>query len=186
ALADQLLGGQVEDLEVVGGVAQLGPLEAQPAHVLLDRADEGGVFLGRVGVVEAQVAGAAELLGDAEIQADRLGVADVQVAVGLRREPGADRGVLAAGQVLADDLADEVVARGLGGRRGGGGGRVWVMSDACRGSRRTSVAGGPGIGGPGPAGPPLSLVVWPLSPIVGTTLAKHPSRTTGIPQSALS
>ena len=45
------------------------------------------VFLRRVGVVEAQVAEAAELRGDAEIQADRLGVADVQVAVRLGRKP---------------------------------------------------------------------------------------------------
>src|SRR5690606_33522404 len=63
----------------------------------------------RVGVVETQVAAAAELLGDAEVQADRLGVADVQVTVGFGREAGADRIVLAAGQVVADDLPDEVM-----------------------------------------------------------------------------
>src|SRR3546814_4904743 len=54
--------------------------------------------------------------GDAEVQADRLGVADVQVAVGLGREAGADGGMLPVGQVLADDLADEVLL--FGGRRG--------------------------------------------------------------------
>ena len=109
ALADQLLAGQVQDLEVVGGVAQVVPVEAEPAHVVLDRADVLGVFLGRVGVVQAQVALAAEFAGDAEIQADRLGVADVQVAVGFRREAGLDGRVLAAGEVLANDLPDEVV-----------------------------------------------------------------------------
>src|SRR5690606_35394404 len=60
-----------------------------------------------------------------EVQADRLGVADVQIAVGLGREARADRGVLAAGQVVADDLADEilpgcVLAAGLDLRGGGG------------------------------------------------------------------
>ena len=96
-------------------MAQLRPLKAQPAHVVLDGGDELGVFLGRIGVVEAQVADAAELAGDAEVQADRLGMADVQVAVGFGRETGVDDRVLAAGQVLADDLADEVVL--LAGRR---------------------------------------------------------------------
>src|SRR5690606_27949802 len=121
ALADQLLGGQVEHAEVVRGVAQAGPLEAQPAHVVLDRLHELRVFLFRIGVVEAQVTQPAELLGDAEVQADRLGVADVQVAVGLGRKAGPDRGMLPAGQVVADDLADEVLLAG-GGRCG-----------ACRG-----------------------------------------------------
>jgi hypothetical protein len=41
------------------------------------------LFLLRVGVVEAQVAGAAVVRGQAEIQADRLGVAEMQVAVRL-------------------------------------------------------------------------------------------------------
>src|SRR5207237_8130834 len=55
-----------------------------------------------------------ELLGDAEVQADGLGVPDVEVAVRLRWEARlhpATEG--AAGDVLADELADEV-----GGRRG--------------------------------------------------------------------
>ena len=52
----------------------------------LDGIDVLVLLLGRVGVVVAQVALAAVLCGDAEVQADRLGVADVQVAVGLRRE----------------------------------------------------------------------------------------------------
>ena len=52
---------------------------------------------------------AAEFGGDAEVQADRLGVADVQVAVGFGREARA-HGRLAAGlDILADDLADEVL-----------------------------------------------------------------------------
>jgi len=112
ALANQLLGGTVVHLEVVRGVAQFRPFEAQPAHVVLDRRDELGIFLRRVGVVEAQVAQAAEFAGDAEVQADRLGVADVQVAVGLGGEACADRRMFPAGEVLADDLADEVLLFG--------------------------------------------------------------------------
>jgi hypothetical protein len=43
------------------------------------------LLVGRVRIVEAQVAAAAELLGSAEVQADRLRVADVEVAVRSRR-----------------------------------------------------------------------------------------------------
>ena len=89
--ADQMLGPLVELLEIVGGVAEMvAPIEAQPAHVALDGVDVLLLLLRRVGVVEAQVAAAAELLGDAEIEADRLGVADVEVAVRLRRKAGDD------------------------------------------------------------------------------------------------
>ena len=88
---DQLLGALIELLEVVGGVVlAVAPVEAEPADVLLDGVDVLDVFLDRVGVVEAQVAAAAELGGDAEVEADGLGVADVQVAVGLGRKAGDD------------------------------------------------------------------------------------------------
>jgi hypothetical protein len=81
----------VELLEVVRRVVEvLAPVEPQPADVGLDGVDELLLFLHRVGVVEAQVAAAAELAGDAEVEADRLGVADVQVAVRLRGEAGDD------------------------------------------------------------------------------------------------
>ncbi len=112
ALAHQLLGAQVEGLEVVRGVQQHVPLEAEPAHVLLDRAHVLEVLLDRIGVVEAQVADAAELGRHAEIEADALGVADVQVAVGLGREARGDAAAVAAGGAVLDhDLADEVVRR---------------------------------------------------------------------------
>ena len=45
-----------------------------------------GLFLFGIGVVEAQVAFAAEFGGEAEVQADGFGVADVQIAVRLRGE----------------------------------------------------------------------------------------------------
>ena len=89
-------------------VEMLAPIEAEPAHVALDRVDVFLLFLGRIGVVEAQVTAAAEFLGDPEIQADRLGVADVQVAVGLRRKPGDDGLVPLRIQVGLDDVADEI------------------------------------------------------------------------------
>ena len=53
-----------------------------------------------------------KLLGDAEIEADGLGVADVQVAVGLGRKAGHNPAVLARGQVVGDDLADKIQGTG--------------------------------------------------------------------------
>jgi hypothetical protein len=87
--------------------------------------------------------------GDAEVQADRLGVADVQVAVGFGREAGADGGMLAAGEVVAHDLADEILLAGRRGVRGialggGGVGGRWggrgVVHGARIGGKTTSLA----------------------------------------------
>ena len=64
----------------------LAPIEAEPAHVLDDRIDIFLLFLGRVGVVEAQMTPAAKLLGGAEVQTNGLGMADMQIAVRLRRK----------------------------------------------------------------------------------------------------
>ena len=87
----------------------LAPIEAEPAHVALDGVDIFLLFLGRVGVVEAQMTAAGKFLGDAEVEADRLGVADMQIAVRLRREAG-DHGLVPAGcEIGANDVADEVL-----------------------------------------------------------------------------
>ena len=121
---DELDGPLVQLLEVVGGEVQvLAPVEPQPADVGLDGVDVLLLFLHRVGVVEAQMAAAAELAGDAEVEADRLGVADVEVAVGLRREAGDDAAVPPLAEVGGDDLADEVAALGRVRRRGAHSGR---------------------------------------------------------------
>jgi hypothetical protein len=89
----------------------LAPGEPEPAHVALDGVDILLLFFGRVGVVEAQVAAPAELLGDAEIQADRLGVADVEVAVWFGREAGHHPGMALGVEVGLNDVADEVPPR---------------------------------------------------------------------------
>ena len=104
----QEFGPLVELLEIVRGVVLLGPVEAQPVDVLLDGVDILGVLLHGVGVVEAQVGLAAVLLRQSEINAYRLGVADVQVAVGFRRKTGLDRGVGAILQTLFDNLLKKI------------------------------------------------------------------------------
>lgn len=59
-------------------------------HVFTDGIHVFGIFLHRIGIVEAQVAQPAVLLRQPEVDADGFGVADVQIAVRLRREPGVD------------------------------------------------------------------------------------------------
>ena len=110
--ADQMLRPRVELLEIIGGMKEIpAPIEAEPAHVALDGVDIFLRFLGRIGVVETQIAVAAEFLGDAEIQTDRFGVADVQIAVRLRRKTGDDGFVPAGSKVSPNDVADEIVTR---------------------------------------------------------------------------
>ena len=74
------------------------PGEAEPAHVLLDGVDVLDVLLDRVGVVEAQVAVAAMFGRDAEVEADGLGVADVEVAVGFGRKARDDAAAVDSGR----------------------------------------------------------------------------------------
>jgi hypothetical protein len=69
-------------------------------------------------VVEAEMAVPAVLGGVAEVDPERLGVADVEIPVRLGREPRDDAAVPAIRpHVLLEEGADEVAGR-LGGRRG--------------------------------------------------------------------
>src|SRR5699024_6562453 len=61
-----------------------------------------------VGIVKPQVELAAVGLGDHIVDVDRLGRADVQIAVRLRREPGMNLLHLAFGQVGVDNLGNEI------------------------------------------------------------------------------
>src|SRR5262249_21771763 len=92
------------------------PLKAQPFDVRHDRVYVLGLFLFRIRVIEAQVGAAAELVRQAEIQADGLGVPDVEVTIRLRRKARPNAPVVLAGlQVVDEDIADEV--GGTGGLR---------------------------------------------------------------------
>src|SRR5262249_9502381 len=110
--------------------------EAQPAHVALDRGDVLDVFLGRIGVVVTQVAGALVVTRDPEVQAERLRVADGEIAVGVGGEPRRGLGVPPRGQILVDDVADEVVAFG----RHDAGSLPARATDAAASTRRLSAA----------------------------------------------
>ena len=91
-------------------------MEAEPLDVFLDRVDVLSLFLLGIRVVEAQVRMAAEFVGESEVEADRLGVADVQISVGLGRKAGLHPAVVFIGlQVVENDVAYEVGRARLGG-----------------------------------------------------------------------
>ena len=114
AFADHLHGPVVELAEVVGGVENGVLFEAEPVDVVDDGIDVFLFFLFGVGVVEAEIGFAVELGGEAEVQADGFGVADMQVAVGLRGKTGVNASAVFVGfKIFKDDVADEI------GRAGG-------------------------------------------------------------------
>src|ERR1700722_13367391 len=81
--------------------------------VFLDSVDVLGFFLLGIGVVEAQIGLASKLIRQSKIKKNGLGVADVEIAVGLGRKAGLDLGVakFLGAHVFGDDFAEEV---GLG------------------------------------------------------------------------
>src|SRR5215813_1044982 len=112
---DELLRPAVQLLEIVAGVIEVwAPVEAEPSHVVHDGVDVFLALLGGVRVIEAQVATTAVITRESEVDADSLGVPDVQVTVRLGRKPSHDLAGEATGAVVVlDDLADEVGARSL-------------------------------------------------------------------------
>ena len=109
ALQDAPFGKVPKILEIVGSIDLLAPFEAEPLDVLLDGADILHVFLLGIGVVHAQVAGAAELAGGAEIHGDGFGVTDMQIAVGLGREACLQSAAVeSVGQILFYPLFYEI------------------------------------------------------------------------------
>ena len=108
AFLDELDGPEVELVEIIAGIKDIGPLEPQPAYVLLDGVYIFGVFLHGIGVVETQVGLAAILLGKAKIETDRLGMTDVQIAVGLGGEARENGLVGALSEPLFDDFFQKI------------------------------------------------------------------------------
>ena len=113
---DKLFGKGVNLVVVVAGeVFAALPFKAEPLHVFTDGVHVFHVFLGGVRVVKAQVRDAAEILVlvcRTEIQADGLGVSDVDVAVGFGRKTGVHALALARGEVVNDNVLYKI--RGFG------------------------------------------------------------------------
>ena len=108
-LLDQLAGKRVQLVEVVRCVAKFIPLKSEPGDVGLYGIDILFTLLRRISIVKAKIAGSVELFRYAEIQADRLHMANVKIAVRLWRKSCFDLAiVLADFQIFSDDIPDEI------------------------------------------------------------------------------
>ena len=86
--ANQFERPLIKLIEIVGGIAQLVPLAAQPTNIFYDGAHELlFLFLG-IRIVKPQVEPAPEGLREPVIQSHRFRVTDMQIAVRLGRKPG--------------------------------------------------------------------------------------------------
>ena len=109
ALFDQLHRRLVHLPEIIGGEEQpVLPVRPQPLDVLLDGFHEFDVLLGGVGVIEAHVEFAVVLPGQAVVQKYALGMSDMQVAVGLRREAGVHGLTCPLRQILVYDHFNKI------------------------------------------------------------------------------
>ena len=101
--------------------------QLKPSHCTASRMEStySWFFLLGVGVVKAHVADAAVVARQAEVQADALGVAHVQVAVGFGREAGADLGRVGLAGVVEGGITRAAAPLALG---VGAGGEVFSMT----------------------------------------------------------
>ena len=109
SLLDEPYGKVPELLEIVAGIIHIRPLEPHPLDVTLNTLNILGVLLLGIGIVETQITDTAVLLGNAEVEGNSLGMTDVQITVGLRRETCLNPlSVLAFCQVIYHYLFHEV------------------------------------------------------------------------------
>src|SRR5260370_6322429 len=109
AILDQFDGPLVKLVEIIGRVEKAIPLKAQPIHVGFDRLNVFGFLLLGIGIVKAKICVSTKFVGQTEIDADRLGMADMQIAVRLGRESGLYAAIVLVGlEVFENNVADEV------------------------------------------------------------------------------
>ena len=108
--SDELDGERIKPFEVIGGVKEpVCPVESKPADIVDNRFHEFHGLSQGVRVIHPEIAGSLVLLGDAEIEANRLGMTDVDVAVWFGREAGGHSSLMFVGpQVIVDDVPDEI------------------------------------------------------------------------------
>ena len=87
------------------------PVCSQPLYISLDRLYELCLLLGGVGIVKTQIEFAVVFLGQAVVQQNTLGMSDMKISVGFRRETGVYSIVYALRQICllyTSDAADEL------------------------------------------------------------------------------
>src|SRR4030095_15426449 len=95
--------------KIIRGKMKAIPVVAEPLYVFLNGVDILDLFFFRVGVVKAEVGLATEFVGEAEIQANSLGVPNMEIAIGLGRKTSLypSREFISL-QILADNIANEI------------------------------------------------------------------------------
>ena len=111
ALCNQLFGEVIDGIEVIRGVTDVtAPGVAQPLYILLDGINVLLGFLLGVGIIKTQVALTTKSLGNTKVQANGLGMPNVQVAIRLWREPRHYlAGVFAFGNRVFDQALNKVM-----------------------------------------------------------------------------
>ena len=85
------------------------PVEAEPLDIRFDRFHKLRLFLGRIRVVEKQIALSVVFFSRTEIQAKRFRVPDVQIAVRFRGKTGMNFRDLPFGKLFVYNVFDKVV-----------------------------------------------------------------------------
>jgi hypothetical protein len=81
-------------------------------YVFLNRLDVLDLFFGGIGIIEPQVTPPVVLKRDTEIEADRLGVTNVEMAVRLRWKAGDNSAVMFIGLQVRRNKVTNKVGRG--------------------------------------------------------------------------
>src|SRR5258706_5641455 len=84
--------------------ALVSPAADKPTNIFKNRIDIFDLFFGRIRVVVTQIADAAVFMSDAEVKANRFGVADVKITIRLRRKADDHLAMLSRPHSLVDDL----------------------------------------------------------------------------------
>ena len=109
ALFDQFHGKIVELRKIIRSKTLIVPFGTQPTHIGPDAVHVFHFFGYGIGVVKTQIELALVTLGNAIIDGDGLGVANMQIAIGLWRETGVNpASVFAIGNVFFNDLLNKI------------------------------------------------------------------------------
>jgi hypothetical protein len=113
-LLDELYGVPIELIKIVGGIIEpVAPIKPKPSDILHDGIYIFNVLLARIGVIKSQIADAPVFRRQAEIEADGLGVSDMEITVGLRGKPRMDAAVVFVGlHILGHDTPNKILGRG--------------------------------------------------------------------------
>lgn len=87
---DQFDCESIELVEVVAGVGYFPRLVSQPSNHFQDTLEISSLFFLRIGVVVSEIALAVVVCSITKVHKDRLGMSDVEVTIGFRRETGPD------------------------------------------------------------------------------------------------